>query len=132
MRKIEEVRQQVLAGDSALASEISLDAVNAIFTGMRGSNGDVTPEWKKLMSHYANNTTELDRLCGKDKTFNNSKWGPFCLAYIAGDATCGEETATTTGTGRSITLHDQINENHEMVDCVDAEYSEFGGGEFAG
>jgi hypothetical protein len=119
--KLEAVRLQIKNGDNALADKIGMDAVNAIFTGMRDANGDVTPAWETLMRNFTTDQKELDRLCGKDDAFNNSKWGAFCLAYIAGDATCTADTAFTTGARRSIITRDLIAGNREFQDTLDAE-----------
>jgi len=119
--KMEAVRLRIKNGDTELADKIGGDAVKAIFKGMRDASGGVTPEWIALMSNYTDDQAELDRLCGKDQAFNNSKWGSVCLAYIAGDSTCTSDTAYMTGGRRSIITRDLIAGNTEFQDTLDAE-----------
>jgi hypothetical protein len=121
--KIEAVRQEIATGENeGLANQIARDGLAAIFAGIgrfdrNGVVVEVTPEWKTLMGHFANNKTELARLCGKDRLFNGSDWGQASLAYIVGDSTCTIQTAGETGTGRSMNLHPERN----MLGNLDAE-----------
>jgi len=112
MKKIEEVRQKVISGDID-PNDLAKDGIEAIFAGMQRPLGTATPEWEKLMRHFVNDDKELDRLCGKEPSFNGSRWGLACIAYIAGNSVCTSETATVTGTSRSMSL--------EMIKNLDAE-----------
>lgn len=120
-KKIEAVRMEIKNGNKALGEKIGDDGLKALITGMRDANGKTTPEWEALMSNFTDDQKELDRLCGREEAFNKSRWGLFCLAYIAGDSTCTSDTAMTTGARRSIVLRDLMNGNTEMQDTLDAE-----------
>jgi hypothetical protein len=103
MQKIEDVRQQILDGDTTLAEDLATQGIEAIFEGIK------SPKWEALMGNFANNQNELDRLCGRDQVFNKSRWGLACLAYIAGNSTCTATTATDGGTARGMTPAMKLN-----------------------
>jgi hypothetical protein len=112
--KIDEVRKKIISGDID-ADTLAAQGMKAMFTGMQRPLGTPTHDWVELMRNFANNSTELDRLCGKDSEFNGSRWGMACLAYIAGNSTCTADTAKAGGTVRSMSL--------EMIKNLDAEGS---------
>ncbi len=86
-----------------LADEIAKAGKDAILAGMLKDDGSVTPEWENMMKYFKNDQKELDRLCGQEQGFNNSRWGLMCLAYIAGNSLCTITTTNTTGTERNFT-----------------------------
>lgn len=95
--KLNNVRQRILNGDVTLADDIAADGIAAIFAGI---NSD---KWQILMKNFAaDGSPELERLCGRDTDFNNSRWGMACLAYIAGNSICTATTAAATGTIRGM------------------------------
>lgn len=96
-QRITRVRQEILDGNTTLGNDIAQDAISAMFKGI-GS-----PEWETFMRRFSTNTAELNRLCGREASFNNSRWGLACLAYIAGNGVCTALTATETGTERGMT-----------------------------
>ena len=96
-QKIEEVRQQILDGDTTLGNDIARAGMAAIFKGINSS------EWEAMMNYFKNDQRELDRLCGREEAFNKSRWGLACLAYVAGNSVCTAMTATDTGTMRGMT-----------------------------
>lgn len=83
------------------ADDIAKAGKKAIMAGMRKDDGTVTTEWEDLMKFFKNDQRELDRLCGREKEFNRSRWGLMCLAYIAGNSLCTVTTTETTGTERN-------------------------------
>ncbi len=111
IENIRRIRQKV-ASDPVFAGDLRRLAIDAIRFGMEKDDGTPTPQWKELMSNYASDKTQLERLSGEDEAFENSDWGLACLAYIAGNSTCGIDTATMTGTERGFTpdMYDQMEE----------------------
>jgi hypothetical protein len=105
---IEKIRNEIMAG-SRSGTDVARMALRAISDGM-GSKA-----WEELMGLYASNSEELNRLCGREPNFNQTQWGMFCLAYIAGDSTCTSETAMETGTLRSM----NIVPDREMKELLD-------------
>lgn len=137
-KNIEEVSRRILGDDenppdTTLANDIARDGIKALISGMgtleNGVVTKVTDDWKNLMRHFAaDNSRELERLCGQDRDFNGSEWGMHCLAYIVGDSTCTSETTMRGGTRRSMLLVDELaNPSRNMLENLDAE-----GGALAG
>lgn len=110
IENIRRVRQRA-ASDPIFAGDLRRLAVDAIRFGME-DNGSVTTSWGDLMTHYKSNEVQLRRLCGQEPAFVQSDWGLACLAYIAGNSTCGIDTATMTGTERGFTpeMYEQMEE----------------------
>ena len=90
--------------DADLALRIAEAGRDAVLAGMQTPDGEVTPQWERLMKFITDDPRELERLCGKDTVFNDSQWGLYCLAYIAGDSDCTSETPGATGMKRTMTL----------------------------
>jgi hypothetical protein len=115
IQNIRRVRAKVMGGDTIFTDDLTKKAINAIVAGMR-DNGQVTDEWKALMEIYAvDDQTQLDRLCGKDPVFMAGDWARECLAYIAGNSTCGSDTATMTGTERN--FNTQMRDKLELFEA---------------
>jgi hypothetical protein len=121
--RIEDIRREIEKGNSSLADELARLGVKAMFAGIGTFDEEtrvytnITPEWIELMENFAHNQTELDRLCGKDREFNDSEWGKVCLAYICGDSTCTAPTARKGGTSRSM----KEEPLRRMLETLDAE-----------
>ena len=121
--KIDLVSQEIVQnGNTELARRIAFDGLDSIIAGMRTGTGETTPEWRRLMSHFTDDADELKRLCGEDPRFNDTEWGLFCLAYIAGDSTCTSDTTMRGGTLRSIRMHDELAGNNDLKDTLDVDF----------
>ncbi|CAN5379659.1 hypothetical protein BH10ACI1_BH10ACI1_24710 [soil metagenome] len=111
MKKIDEVRKDIMDSAPAIKKTKANDLADlgreAMFHGIKSA------QWKKYMKKFTNNQKELDRLTGKDETFNKSEWGMQCLAYIASNSTCTVTTIDTTGTRRNM--------NDDMIAVLDTE-----------
>lgn len=105
--KLKTLREEA-AADPDLARRLGIAGKNAIIAGMLDSKGNTTTQWTKLMEFITDEPKELERLCGQDPVFLGSDWGPYCLAYIAGDATCTVETPGSTGTRRTMEHLDAV------------------------
>ncbi|MFM9903646.1 MAG: hypothetical protein ACKVQJ_03635 [Pyrinomonadaceae bacterium] len=112
VNKIEILRQKVKGGQID-AEDLAAWAIDAMRSGMQRPVGVETPQWRLLMSKISTDADELDRLCGKEDRFNQSRWGLASVAYIAGNALCTSETVTATGTIRAMSI--------EMIKNLDAE-----------
>lgn len=110
--KIDTVREEIIAGTTS-GAEIADEAIAAIENGL-GSDA-----WEILMNRYANNETELKRLCGREPEFNAKDYAKHCLVYIAGDSACTAETATATGTRRTMTLAELQHRN--LMELLDSD-----------
>lgn len=122
-QKLEAIRQEIEDGNTSLADEMADLGLKAVFAGLgpfdrtSGVFTSVTTAWQDLMEKITTDPTELSRLCGKDKTFNESEWGVVCLAYIAGDSICTAPTARRGGTAR--TMSEDL--TRQMLETLDAE-----------
>jgi hypothetical protein len=103
-KNIEGVKDKIVAGNLGLARDISLEATEAIMSGIGSA------AWNTLMKRFASDDDQLRRLSGNDEVFNRFIWAKTCLAYIAGDANCGEPTTMTGlgGTMMSMRLRDKV------------------------
>ncbi len=101
------------------AADIAKAGKAAIIAGMRNADGSLTAEWEKMMEFFANDQRELDRLCGRENDFNNSRWGIMCLAYIAGNSLCTITTTDTGGTERNFSDVMKYNLDAEAEDLTD-------------
>lgn len=108
------------AADPDLAKRLAKAGKDAIIAGMLKPNGDTTEQWTKLMEFVTDDPKELERLCGQDPAFLESDWGPYCLAYIAGDATCTSETPGSTGTRRTMMFLDEVADRN-LLEILDME-----------
>ena len=124
---IRAVAKAIDDGNDDLGMKIGNAAILAITSGMKSGIPGHPSDWEKLMDFFANPVKgspayveEMDRLCGRDTDFLNVTYGKYCLAYIAGDSTCGSDTTGTTGTLRTILMHDKKAGRPEMQNLLDA------------
>ena len=91
------------------AEDIAAAALDAIRHGMD------SPEWEEFMKYYAKTGEELDRLCGREKDFNDTAWGRMTPTYIAANALC---TVRTTRKGEAVG-HTMLNMPEGMIANLD-------------
>ncbi|MEQ1606551.1 MAG: hypothetical protein ABL999_16955 [Pyrinomonadaceae bacterium] len=108
VQKIRETRRKILDDEGTFAADLRDLAIEAFKGGMNSK------EWEDLMKNYADSSAQLNRLCGRDKIFNRSDWGMACIVYVAGNSSCGTDTATMTGTERG--FHRVMSEQMDEFD----------------
>ena len=74
-----------------LANDLQKAATKAIRGGM------TSDDWKKYMCYFASNPEQLQRLIGREESYNGTIYGPDTLAYMVANSTCGPGTDTETG-----------------------------------
>ncbi len=113
VKNINDQREFILADENGAgftrAEDIAAAALEAIKHGMD------SPEWETFMKFYAKTGPELDRLCGRDKNFNDTAWGRLTPTYVAANALC---TIRTTRKGEAVG-HTLLNMPTGMIENLD-------------
>ena len=104
IKKRSETFQQGGSQAQTKADKLRRKAVRAVLGGITST------EWCEYMKENADNPEQLQRLLGKDDSYQGEQ-SQLVLAYVASNAVCGMGTTTRTLTGMNAEMIESLDHN---------------------